>query len=84
MLQTLFNVPVVVLVLQIKDRDTFFVALSSVGVLILVIHSFIYPVIIWPFTNTFEPLQEGSLRSKIQEMADKLEVSIGNIAIVKT
>jgi STE24 endopeptidase len=48
---------------------------------VVLIGSFVYPVLVEPIFNNFTPLPEGSLRSQIFELADREGVTIDDVLV---
>lgn len=44
--------------------------------------SFLWPVLIAPLFNRFTPLPEGSLRTRVLELADEAEVDVGEVYVI--
>lgn len=49
---------------------------------LVVLGSFVYPVVVEPAFNSFEPLPDGPLRQGIVELADQEGVEIGDVLVV--
>ncbi|GGO69854.1 M48 family metallopeptidase [Nocardioides deserti] len=47
----------------------------------VVLGSFVYPVVVEPAFNSFEPLEDGPLRQGIVELAAKEDVEIGDVLV---
>lgn len=56
------------------------VAGGLVAVLVLV-GSFVYPVVVEPLFNSFEPLPDGSLRTRILRLADREGVRVDDVLV---
>jgi len=56
------------------------VAGGVLGVLV-VVGSFVYPVLVEPVFNSFEPLEESSLRTQILELADREGVDVDEVLV---
>jgi STE24 endopeptidase len=56
------------------------VAGALLGVLVLV-GSFVYPVLVEPLFNTFTPLPDGSLRTQILRLADREHVHVDDVLV---
>lgn len=48
---------------------------------LVVLGSFVYPVVVEPAFNSFEPLEDGPLRQGIVELADEEGVEIGEVLV---
>ncbi|MCR6031902.1 M48 family metalloprotease [Nocardioides sp. zg-579] len=48
---------------------------------LVVLGSFVYPVVVEPAFNSFEPLADGPLRQGIEELADAEGVEIGDVLV---
>jgi STE24 endopeptidase len=51
------------------------------GAVLTVLGSFVYPVVVEPLFNTFEPLPDGSLRTRIMALARAERVSISEVLV---
>ena len=49
--------------------------------LLVVAGSFVYPVLVEPVFNSFEPLEDGSLRTQILELADREGVDVDEVLV---
>ncbi|WP_347565512.1 M48 family metallopeptidase [Nocardioides sp. IC4_145] len=47
----------------------------------VVLGSFVYPVVVEPAFNSFEPLEDGPLRQGVVELAEKEDVQIGDVLV---
>ncbi len=47
----------------------------------VVLGSFVYPVVVEPAFNSFEPLDDGPLRQGVVELAEKEDVEIGDVLV---
>jgi STE24 endopeptidase len=56
------------------------VAAGLLAVLVL-LASFVYPVVVEPLFNSFEPLPDGSLRSQILRLADREGVRVDDVLV---
>ncbi len=56
------------------------VAGGVLGVVVL-LASFVYPVVVEPLFNDFTPLEDGSLRSQIFELADQEGVAVDDVLV---
>jgi STE24 endopeptidase len=56
------------------------VAAGLLSVLVL-LASFVYPVVVEPLFNSFEPLPDGSLRSQILRLADREGVRVDDVLV---
>lgn len=66
----------------IKYEDQFFIYLWIFATSMSIIFMVIYPSFIAPLFDKYTPLPEGSLRIKIQQLADKLNFPLKNIFVV--
>ena len=65
LLIALVMAPLFLLIFTIESKKTLYITLASVCVSIFFIYAVLYPIVIWPIFNKFEPLEEGSLKDKI-------------------
>ncbi|HWI43318.1 MAG TPA: M48 family metalloprotease [Nocardioides sp.] len=57
-------------------------AVAGVGLsALVVVGSFVYPVLVEPLFNSFEPLPDGSLRTAVFELADQEGVHIDDVLV---
>ena len=48
---------------------------------LVVLGSFVYPLVVEPLFNEFEPLPDGPLRARILELADREGVDVGDVLV---
>jgi STE24 endopeptidase len=63
-----------------KRTFAFYVMIFLVSVQILMIS--VYPVLIQPLFNKLEPLEEGEVKTKTEELAKKLKFPLGKLWVI--
>lgn len=82
-ISVILGVPILALLLYIIKVDSnFWWKFVLVIIVFELFISFIYPIVIAPLFNKFTPLEEGGLRDKIIEIAQKVGFKISNIFIM--
>lgn len=61
--------------------DLFVVYILGFMVVLNVVAMFVYPAIIMPWFNKFEPLEEGELRTRIEELAASQKFPLGRLYV---
>nr|WP_227464408.1 M48 family metallopeptidase [Nocardioides lijunqiniae] len=57
-------------------------AVAGAGLAVLVLlGSFVYPLVVEPLFNRFEPLPDGSLRTAIMQLADEEDVAVDDVLV---
>jgi STE24 endopeptidase len=84
-LQLVIGAPLLMAFLKIidyfgKQRFAFYVMIFLVVVQVVIIA--IYPVLIQPLFNKLEPLKEGTVKSKTEELARKLKFPLGKLWVI--
>lgn len=57
------------------------VVAGGVVALLVLVGSFVYPVVVEPAFNSFEPLEKGSLRSRIIDLAERQDVQVDEVLV---
>lgn len=81
----LISIPIVaaiVYIVKIGGPYFFLYLWAFVGIVSLILIT-VYPVYIAPFFDKFRPLEEGPLRSSIEELAQKLTFPLGQLFVVE-
>lgn len=68
--------------IMMRDSRTWWIKLSLLLVVGNAIGNFIYPVVISPLYNDFKPMEDGSLKVKLEEVLNKAEIKDVNILVV--
>lgn len=75
-------VAAIIYIVQIGGEYFFIWLWAFVGVVSMLLITF-YPVFIAPLFDKFRPLEEGSLRSSIEELAASLKFPVGQLLVVE-
>ncbi|KRF18036.1 peptidase M48 [Nocardioides sp. Soil797] len=57
------------------------VIVSGIFVVLVMAGSFLYPVVVEPLFNDFEPMEQGTLRSQILDLADEEGVAVDDVLV---
>ncbi len=62
-----------------RFRQRFWIAGSILAVLYAMLFTWLWPVVVSPLFNTFEPLPEGPVRQEVIRLADRAGVEVGQV-----